>query len=80
MREIAMNADIMPARNIEPRLALEAASDKADLRARATAGDPAAMLTLLELFQNEAASLARAVDWLHGLALENNKLELAKLI
>jgi hypothetical protein len=75
-----MNADSTTARNTEPRLAHEAAPDKADLRARATAGDPSAMVTLLELFQNEAASLARAIDWLHGLALENHKLEVAKRI
>jgi len=78
MQETAMNADTTTAR--EPSLALEAAPDKADLCARATAGDPSAMLTLLELFQDEAASLARAVDWLHGLALENHKLEVAKRI
>jgi hypothetical protein len=67
-------------RNVDPRLALEAAPDWANLCARATAGDPSAMLTLLELFQDEAASLARAIDWLHGLALENHKLEVAKRI
>ena len=74
-----MNTDTTT-RNTEPCLALEVAPDEADLRARVSAGDPSAMLTLLKIFQNEAASLARAVDWLHGLALENHKLEVAKRI
>ena len=73
-----MNADTTTAR--EPSLALEAAPDKADLRARAAAGDPSAMLTLLDLFRNEAAVLARAVDWLHAVAVEHHKLEVAKRI
>ena len=75
-----MNAHTTTARNVEPSLALEAAPDKADLCTRATAGDPSAMLTLLELFQDELASLTRTVDWLHGLALENHKLEVAARI
>jgi hypothetical protein len=66
--------------NVDPSLALEAAPDWASLRARASAGDPCALLTLLELFQDEAASLARAVDWLHGLAVEHHKLEVAQRI
>jgi hypothetical protein len=80
MRETAMNADATTARKFEPSLALEAPPDKADLCARATAGDPSSMLTLLKVFQDELASLTRAVDWLHGLALENHKLEVAARI
>jgi hypothetical protein len=75
-----MNTDAMTAHSVEPSLAREAPPDKADLRARAIAGDPSAMLALLELFQDELGSLIRAVDWLHGLALENHKLEVAARI
>ena len=67
-------------RNVEPRLALEAAPDRADLRARAAAGDPAAMLTLFESFQADAASLERAIDELHSLAVWHRKLEVAHRI
>lgn len=72
--------DHRPVRHVDPRVAFEPSPDKTNLRARATAGDPSAMLALLELFQNEAAYLACAVDWLHELALENHKLEVAKRI
>jgi len=72
--------DGRPVPNLDPRVGFEPSPDRTGLRARAISGDLSAMLTLFELFQNEAASLARAVDWLHGLALENHKLEVARRI
>jgi hypothetical protein len=67
-------------RNVDPRLALEVPPDRADLRGRAIAGDPAAMLTLFESLQADAASLARAVEELHSLAVGHHKLEVAQRI
>jgi hypothetical protein len=67
-------------RNVDPRIALEAAPERADLRARVIAGDPAAMLKLFESFQADAASLERAIEELHSLAVGHSKLEVAQRI